>query len=130
MSFQFRLGGAGTEGLSNPSSMPTPRRRSHHPGERVSRGSIATWRRFAPLGRTWLSAIFGVRCAAHASTNPTSIELEGILNIHPSMATPAIEYSATYRSGVVCKCLINWPKAVLLDDLLRQRARTDDVHPL
>ena len=60
-------------------------------GEHVGRGSIATRRMFAPLGRTWLSAIFGVRCAAHASMNPTSIELEGILNIRPSMATPAIE---------------------------------------
>ena len=64
-------------------------------GARVGFGSMATRRRLAPLGRTWLSDIFGVRNAAHASTNPTSMELEGMRNIRPSIATPAIEYSAT-----------------------------------
>ena len=35
--------------------------------ERVGRGSIATRRRLAPLGRIWLSDIFGVKCAVDES---------------------------------------------------------------
>ena len=62
-------------------------------GARVALGSMATRRRFAPLGRTWLSDILGIRYAAHASMNPTSLELDGILNMRSTIATPAIEYS-------------------------------------
>ena len=54
-------------------------------------------RRLQPLGITWLRSIFGVRNAAQASMNGVSLALGWMRKSLDSMATPAMEYSATYR---------------------------------